>query len=69
VILLSSLHDYHTPSWQVSKFAAKLRENNIGKSEVLLLTDMNSGHMGNTTGKEWIRLYSQIYSFVKGNLF
>jgi len=65
VLLIASYKDYQTPVWQVAKYASKLREHNLADSEVLLLTDMKSGHIGNTTGKEWIKLFAETYSFVK----
>lgn len=65
VLLVASYKDYQTPVWQVAKYASKLREHNLSDSEVLLLTDMHSGHIGNTTGKEWIKLFAETYSFVK----
>lgn len=68
MIFIGSYLDYQTPMWQIAKHVAKLRENNLGNSEILLLTDMNSGHMGSTTGKEWVKLYAEIYSLVKMNL-
>ena len=65
VLLIASYKDYQTPVWQISKYASKIRAHNLSDSEVLLLTDMNSGHIGNTTGKEWIKLFAETYSFVK----
>lgn len=65
VLLLASYQDYQTPIWQVAKYTARLRENNLSDSEIIMLTDMNSGHFGNTTGKEWIKLFAETYSFTK----
>ncbi len=65
VLLIVSYNDYQTPIWQVAKYAARLREYNLSDSEILLITDMSGGHQGSTTGKEWIKLFSQTYSFVK----
>ena len=65
VLLIASYQDYQTPVWQVAKYASRLREHNLSGSDVLLLTDMKSGHIGNTTGKEWIKLFAETYSFVK----
>lgn len=63
VLLIGSYNDYQTPIWQVLKYAVRLRENNLSDSEIIMLTDMNSGHSGNTTGKEWIKLFAKTYSF------
>lgn len=65
VLLITSYQDYQTPIWQVAKYTARLRENNLSDSEIIMLTDMNSGHIGNTTGKEWIKLFAETYSFTK----
>ncbi|HKL40206.1 MAG TPA: prolyl oligopeptidase family serine peptidase, partial [Cryomorphaceae bacterium] len=65
VLLAASYQDFQTPVWQIAKYAAKLRENNLGTSLVVLRTDMNSGHMGSRSGKEWIKDFAEEYSFVK----
>ncbi len=65
VLLIASYQDYQTPIWQIAKFTAKLKENNKGNSEIIMLTDMSSGHIGNTTGKEWIKLFAKTSSFIK----
>lgn len=65
VLLIGSYQDYQTPIWQIAKYTAKLRENNLSDSEIIMLTDMSSGHIGNTTGKEWIKLFAETYSFAK----
>jgi len=54
ILVHGSFYDYQTPIWQIAKYVAKLRENNNANSEIILFTDMNSGHSGSTTGKEWI---------------
>ncbi|MEL7122933.1 MAG: prolyl oligopeptidase family serine peptidase, partial [Bacteroidota bacterium] len=65
VLLVASYQDYQTPIWQIAKYTARLRENNLSDSEIIMLTDMSSGHIGNTTGKEWIKLFAEMNSFVK----
>lgn len=65
VLLIASYQDYQTPVWQIAKYTARLRYNNLSDSEIIMLTDMNSGHIGNTTGKEWIKLFAETYSFTK----
>ena len=64
MLFIASYYDYQTPSWQIAKCVPKLRENNLAGTKILLLTDMNSGHIGNTTGKEWIKLFSKKASFI-----
>ena len=65
VLLIASYQDYQTPIWQVAKYTARLRNNNLSDSEIIMWTDMNSGHIGNTTGKEWIKLFAETHSFIK----
>ena len=65
VLLIAGYEDFRTPVWQIAKYAAKLRENNLGTSEILLCTDMSSGHVGSTSGKEWVKAFAKEYSFVR----
>lgn len=60
----ASYQDYQTPVWQVAKYVAKLRKNNLSNSKIILLTDMNSGHQGSTQGKMWIKSFANMYSFL-----
>ena len=48
--------------WNLIK---QVSRSNLSDSEIIMLTDMNSGHIGNTTGKEWIKLFAETYSFTK----
>lgn len=64
-LVIASYQDYQTPIWQVAKYTARLRENNFSDTDIIMLTVMNSGHIGNTTGKEWIKLFAETYSFIK----
>ncbi len=64
VLLIASYQDYQTPVWQIAKYAARLREHNLGDDRVVLLTDMNSGHAGSTIGTEWIKVFAEIWGFV-----
>lgn len=65
VLLIAGFQDIQTPAWQIAKYAAKLRANNLCDSKIVLRTDMSSGHAGSRTGKEWIRAFAEEYSFVK----
>ncbi|GAB5524641.1 MAG: hypothetical protein Roseis2KO_25130 [Roseivirga sp.] len=68
VLLIGSFYDYQTPIWQIAKYQSKLRAYNQGDSEIILLTDMSGGHIGNTNGTEWIKLFAETYSFVNTTL-
>ncbi len=69
LLLMASSNDYQTPLWQIAKYAAKVRANNTGDTTILFSTDFGSGHIGNTTGKNWMKTLSFQYAFVYGNLF
>jgi len=69
VIINASYLDQRTPVWQAAKHASKLRTSNLAQTEVLLLTDILSGHEGSKTGKEWIKNFAEVYSFLNRNLF
>ena len=69
LIYLSGFYDTQSPAWQIAKHAAAIRTNNTGNSSIIMLTDMRSGHIGNTTGKEWIKSLVRVYSFVNLTLF
>ena len=65
VILFGGYQDYRTPIWQIAKYAAKLRANNLSDSVILLRTDMTGSHTGGKTGKEWIKDFAEMGSFLK----
>ncbi|MFK7786778.1 MAG: prolyl oligopeptidase family serine peptidase [Crocinitomicaceae bacterium] len=69
ILLIGGSNDYQTPNWQIAKFAAKLRASNTSQNELLFKTDIGSGHMGSTSGDQWIRDLSFMYGFIYGNLF
>jgi protease II len=69
LFFIAGYRDYRTPTWQVAKYVAAIRKNNLSDSNIIFITDMNSGHIGNTSGKAWIKSLSQVFSFVNINLF
>ena len=69
LLFLASSNDYQTPVWQIAKYVAKLREYNTGANSILFKTDIGSGHIGNTSGKEWIKNLSFQYAYIYGNIF
>lgn len=68
VLILGSYQDFQTPMWQIAKYTAKLRKHNQANTTILMLTDMQSGHLGNTSGKEWIKSFAQVHGFVKSKV-
>ena len=69
LIFIASCNDYQTPVWQIAKYVAKLSEYNTGANSILFKTDIGSGHIGNTSGKEWIKNLSFQYAYIYGNIF
>ena len=65
VLLIAGYLDYQTPIWQVAKYAAKLRANDLSGAKILFMTDMNSGHIGSTSGNDWIKTISDTGSFMR----
>ncbi len=69
LLFTASSNDFQTPVWQVAKYVAKLKNYNTGNNNILFITDFGSGHIGNTSGKEWLKKLSLQYAFIYGNLF
>ncbi len=68
MLFTAGYQDFRTPVWQIAKYVSKLREYNLANTEIILLTDMNSGHIGSTSDKGWIKLFAQSNSFLHLNL-
>ena len=68
MLFTASYQDFQTPVWQIAKYVSKLRENNLANTNIILLTDMNSGHIGSTSEKAWIKLFAEMHSFLHLNL-
>ena len=64
VLLMAGYEDWQAPIWQVAKYTAKLREHNLSDNKIIMFTDMRSGHIGNTSGKEWIKKFANMSSFI-----
>jgi protease II len=69
LLFIASSNDFQTPVWQIAKYVAKLKEFNTGNNSILFKTDIGSGHIGNTSGKEWIKNLSFQYAYIYGNIF
>ena len=46
ILITTGLHDSQVQYWEPAKWAARLRERRLGRSLVLLKTDMDAGHGG-----------------------
>lgn len=69
LLFIAGSNDFQTPTWQIAKCVAKLREMNTSESTILFKTDIGSGHGGSTQNDQWMRDLSFMYAFIYGNLF
>lgn len=69
LLFLASSNDYQTPTWQVAKYVAKVKEFNTGNSVILFKTDFGSGHIGSTFGNDWIKSLAFKNAFIQQQLF
>ena len=65
VVLVAGYKDQRTPIWQVANYAAKLRERNLSDSKILLMTDMEEGHMSNMGSIKGMKRDAKVYSFLR----
>ncbi len=61
-LVLAGMNDPRVIAWQPAKFAAKMQHDNMGDSPILLLTDFESGHGGNTL-TQFLNDLTGIFSF------
>ncbi|MEM6346042.1 MAG: prolyl oligopeptidase family serine peptidase [Bacteroidota bacterium] len=69
LLYLAGIYDYQTPAWQIAKHVAAIRRQNRADSEILLITDMDSGHAGNMSTIENYKSFARMLSFLNINLF
>lgn len=64
ILVTAGYHDSQVQYWEPAKWVAKLRENNLSNSVILLKTDMDSGHAGQTARYKKLREIAFKYSFI-----
>jgi len=64
MLITSGYHDSQVQYWEPTKWTAKLRDFNTGKSLMLLKTDMSTGHGGKTGRFEYLKEKALIFAFV-----
>ncbi len=69
LFFIASSNDYQTPTWQIAKYVAKVKEYNIGTSTILFKTHFGSGHIGSTFGDDWMKDLAFKNAFIQMNLF
>ena len=69
LLFLAGSNDYQTPTWQIAKYVAKVKEYNTGASTILFKTHFGSGHMVNASSNEWLKSLAFKNAFIQQNLF
>jgi len=64
MLIQSSLNDTRVQYWEGTKWAAKLRVNNLGDKMMLLKTNMGAGHGGSSGRYDVLKEYAFQYTFV-----
>ncbi len=64
ILATGGLNDPRVPYWEPAKWVAKLRENNLGASTILLKTQMGAGHGGPSGRYEKLREKAFEFAFV-----
>lgn len=68
MLIQSSLNDTRVQYWEGTKWAAKLRANNLGDNMLLLKTNMGAGHGGSSGRYDSLKEYAFQYTFVLESL-
>ena len=69
LLFIASSNDYQTPTWQIAKYVAKVREFSTSSNTILFTTDFGSGHIGSTQGNQRLKDMSFKNAFIYMNLF
>jgi oligopeptidase B len=66
ILVTAGLHDPRVPYWEAAKWVARLRDNNIGNSTILLRTQMSAGHAGPSGRYSAIEEVAEEFAFIIG---
>jgi oligopeptidase B len=64
MLITAGLHDSQVQYWEPAKYAARLREFQVGSEPILLYTEMDAGHSGASGRFERYRETALIYTFL-----
>ena len=64
ILITTSFNDTRVGYWEPLKWTAKLQENNLGKSKILLQMDMNAGHAGASGRYSFYKDIAFEYAFI-----
>ncbi len=68
MLIIAGLHDSQVQYWEPAKWTAKLREFNISKKPIYLVTNMDAGHSGLTGRFKAYKETALIYAFILDEL-
>jgi oligopeptidase B len=68
IYVTAGLSDPRVTYWQPAKWIAKLREYNKSKEPILLYTEMESGHFGQSGRYNYLKQKARMYNFILLNL-
>merc|ERR1712130_123840 len=68
LLVCAGLHDTRVGYWEAVKWVSKLRTNKTDDNDVLLLINMDSGHLAHTSRYEFFRQRSFEQAFILHNL-
>ena len=66
ILISSGYHDPRVQYWEPAKWVARLREYKTDNNQLFLITEMDSGHFGNTGRFEEYKLYALQNAFLLG---
>jgi oligopeptidase B len=64
LLITTGLHDSQVQYWEPAKWVAKLRDNAIGDSVILLHTNMEAGHGGASGRFRALKELAMEYAFI-----
>ncbi len=67
ILATAGLNDPRVTYWEPAKWVARIRDRNLGKSEVHMFTNMEAGHGGASGRFEYLNEEAMVYSFILKN--
>ncbi|MCA1809216.1 MAG: prolyl oligopeptidase family serine peptidase, partial [Lentisphaerae bacterium] len=64
LLITAARNDSQVPCWEPAKWAARLRAHNTAATDILLKTEMNAGHAGQSGRRERLRELALLYTFL-----
>ena len=67
ILATAGLNDPRVTYWEPAKWVSRIRDRNLGSSEVHMYTNMDAGHGGASGRFEYLKEEAMVYSFVLKN--